>query len=116
MEYINANGTFYKCKTVTTGINNISFVLEGQNISEIKEVFGNVTSLTVQPNNEKETKPYGFYENLVFYSATEYANGDIGVTMHIKSEMEIRMEAIEARQDNIEASQEIQDEAIVELA
>lgn len=109
MEYIKVNDILYECKSIITGIDSISFTMEGQNVTEIQEVFKGVTSLTVQPNNEESTKPYGYYENLSFVSAAVYADESVCVVMHIKSDIEIRL-------DNIEASQEIQDEAIAEVA
>ena len=106
MEYITANGTKYECKTITTGVNSISFVMEGQDFASVETAFREVTKLTV---SGEDGVTYGTYENLSFESATVYEDGTVGVTMHIKSQLEVRL-------DNIEASQELQDEAIIELA
>lgn len=105
MEYITVNGIEYVCQSVRTGIGNISFVMEGQEISGIKEAFKDVTVLEVL--GEDKTA-YGTYENLSFDSATVYADDSIRVVMHIKSDEEIRLE-------NLEQSQSEQDEMIAEL-
>lgn len=105
MEYITANGTEYKCKSVATGIDCISFIMEGQDISNIEAAFKGVTELTV---SGEDRAVYGSYEHLSFESATVYENKSISVTMHIQSDMEIRMAELEATQAD-------QDEAIAEL-
>lgn len=106
MEIIKANGTEYQCKTVTTGINSISFTMDGQDLASVETAFREVTELTV---SGADGATYGTYENLSFTSATVFEDGTVGVTMHIKSDIEVRL-------DNLEASQEIQDEAIAEVA
>ena len=105
MEYIKANGTEYECQSVTTGLDSISFVMAGQEISAIKTSFKDVTALEV--SGEDKTV-YGTYENLSFESATVYTDDSIRVTMHIKSDTEVRLE-------NLEQSQSEQDEMIAEL-
>lgn len=105
MEYITANGTEYECQSVTTGLDSISFVMAGQEISDIKTSFKDVTALEV--SGEDKTI-YGTYANLSFESATVYENDSVRVTMHIKSETEVRLE-------NLEESQAEQDEVIAEL-
>ena len=106
MEIIKANGVEYATKSVTTGSSNISFMMEGQEITATESAFREVTELEVMGEDKIV---YGTYENLVFESATVYEDDTVSVTMHMKSDTEIRLE-------NIEASQDIQDEAIVELA
>lgn len=113
MEYITANGTEYQCKTITTGMNNISFTMEGQTISAIETAFRQVTDLTVS-GTDKVT--YGTYENLSFESATVHEDGTVEVTMRIKTPTEMRLEALEQGQASLESTQELQDEAIIELA
>lgn len=113
MEYITVNGTEYQCKTVSTGVNNISFTMEGHEIEAAHKAFKNATKLTVS-GEDKVT--YGTYENLSFESATVYEDGTVGVTMHIKTSTELRLEALEQGQANLESAQELQDEAIIELA
>ena len=106
MEYIKANGVEYATKSITTGTDSITFTMEGQEIERVHTAFRNVTELTVS-GEDKVT--YGIYGNLYFSSATVHADATVTVTMRMKSDTEIRLE-------NIEASQDIQDEAIVELA
>lgn len=105
MEYIKANDIEYKCSTVTTGINSISFVMEGQAIEDIHTAFKDVTELTVS-GEDKTT--YGIYENLSFVSATVNAENLVSVTMGIKS-------ALEADVDALKVSQAEQDELLAGL-
>lgn len=100
MENITANGISYKCHSVTTGTTSISFTMEGQDIGDIRTAFQDVTHLTVSGEGDV----YGSYENLLFESATVYADGKITVTMHIPIEMELRLadlEATQAEQDEV---------------
>lgn len=106
MEYIKADNTEYECKTVTTGTDSITFTMEGQEIASIHASFKDVTELTV---SGEDKIPYGIYSGLTFSSAAVNADGSISVTMQIRSDLERRLE-------KVEASQDIQDEAIVELA
>ena len=106
MEYIKANSIEYECQKVTTGINNISFIMEGQEIGAVHAAFKDITELTVS-GEDKET--YGIYENLYFTSATVNADGAVCVTMSAKPDTEIRLE-------NLEATQDVHGEAISELA
>lgn len=105
MEYITVNGTEYECESVTTGISSISFIMRGQEISDIEAVFKGVTELEV---SEKDKVVYGTYEHLSFESATVYEDGNISVTMHIKDAAELRL-------DELEETQAEQDEAIAGL-
>lgn len=93
MEYITAGGEEYAAKTVATGINQISFTMEGQKIGDIEETFRNVTDLTV--SGEDKTI-YGTYRNLSFESATVTVDGNVKVVMHIPTKEEIRLSALEA--------------------
>lgn len=113
MEIIKANGTEYQCKTVTTGVDSISFTMEGQDLTTIETAFREVTELSV---SGVDGATYGTYGNLSFESATVFEDGTISVTMHIKSQLEVRLDNIEESQKTLQTSQEIQDEAIVELA
>ena len=92
MEYITANGVEYAVKSITTGVSQITFTLEGQSIGDIETAFRAVTELTVS-GEDKAT--YGTYSNLSFESATVAADGSITVVMHIPSEQELRMAALE---------------------
>lgn len=105
MEYIIANGVEYATKFISTGVNQITFTLEGQSIGDIEAAFRQVTDLTV---SGEDKAVYGTYSNLSFESATVAADGSITVVMHIPSEQELRMAALE------EAVAE-HDEAIAEI-
>lgn len=105
MEYIKTNGAEYACRSVATGISSITFSMEGQAVSDIEKAFRPVTELTVA-GEDKEI--YGTYKNLSFESATVYEDGSTMVTMHIKSDTELRFESLEQRQAE-------QDEVLAEL-
>lgn len=92
MEFITANGVEYASKSVTTSTNQIRFVLDEQQIGDIETAFRQVTDLTV--SGEDKTV-YGTYSNLSFESATVQKDGSITVVMHIPSEQELRMAALE---------------------
>ena len=92
MEYITAGGVEYAAKSVTTSTNAISFVLDGQKIGDIETAFRGVAELTV--SGEDKTV-YGTYVNLSFNSAMVSEDGSITVVMHIPSEQELRMAALE---------------------
>lgn len=105
MEYITANGVEYACKAVVTGVDSITFSMEGQAVADIETAFRPVTELTVAGEDKKI---YGTYKNLSFESATVYEDGSTMVTMHIKSDTELRLE-------NLEQTQAEQDEVLAEL-
>ena len=105
MEYITANGVEYAAKSVTTSINAISFKVEGKTANEAKTAFQPVTALTV---SGEDKVVYGIYNNLSYESVTEYVDGEVEVTMHIKSTTEVRL-------DELERSQAEQDEVIAEM-
>ena len=106
MEYIKAEGIEYECQTVTTGTDSITFKMEGQEVESIHTAFKDVTELTV---SGEDKKAYGIYSGLSFASAAVDADDTVSVTMFIRPDLERRLE-------KVEASQDIQDEAIVELA
>lgn len=106
MEYITANGVEYAAIDVMTSMDSISFTLEDHEVSAIKNAFTTVTELTVS-GEDKEV--YGTYTDIKFQSITEFDNGNIRVTMHIKSEIEKRL-------DDLDAKHEINAGAIEELA
>lgn len=93
MEFITANGVEFASKSVTTSTNLIRFVLDEQQIGDIEMAFRQVTDLTV---SGEDKSVYGTYSNLSFESATVAADGSITVVMHIPSEQELRMAALEA--------------------
>lgn len=105
MEYITVNDTQYECQKIVTSTNSISFTLVGQEIGAISETFKDVTELTV---SNETAGVYGTYSYLTFQSATVYEDGSITVVMHIPSEEELRLAALET-------SQAEQDEIIAEL-
>ena len=106
MEYIKADNIEYECQTVTTGTDSITFTMEGQAVESIHTAFKDVTELTV---SGEDKKTYGIYSGLSFASAAVDADDTVSVTMFIRPDLERRIE-------KVEASQDIQDEAIVELA
>lgn len=105
MEKINVNGVLYDTTNVTTSLNSISFSTSDKSLEEMKTTFASVSSLTVQDEDGNE---YGVYENLVFESVTEFADGTVMVTMHIMTKEEQQIQ-------QLQISQEEQDEAIAEL-
>lgn len=106
MEYIKADNIEYECQKVTTGTDSITFTMEGQAVESIHTAFKDVTELTV---SGEDKKAYGIYSGLSFALAAVDADDTVSVTMLIKPDLERRLE-------KVEASQDIQDEAIVELA
>lgn len=106
MEYIKANGIEYECQTVTTGTDSITFTMEGQAVESIHKAFKDITELTI---SGEDKKTYGIYSGLTFSLASVDVDDIVTVTMLIKPDLELRLE-------KVEASQDIQDEAIVELA
>ena len=105
MEFVKVNGVEYACKAVVTGVDSISFSIEGQAVADIETAFRPVTELTVAGEDKKI---YGTYKNLSFESATVYEDGSTMVTMHIKSDTELRLESLEQTQAE-------QDEVLTEL-
>lgn len=105
MEYIKTNGAEYAYSSVITGIDSISFLIVHQKVADMEEAFRPVTELTVA-GEDKEV--YGTYEHLSFESATVYGDGSTMVTMHIKSDTELRLESLEQTQAE-------QDEVLAEL-
>lgn len=119
-EYVTANEKIYECSNVTTGIDSITMTMENQNANEMIAEFDGVTELTVSFEKKKEDweedlelvleDPHGIYKNLKLESVTTNVNdGSVSVTMHIKSDIEVRLDALEA-------GQKLQDGAIMELA
>lgn len=110
-EFVTANGRIFECSDITTGINSITFRMENQDADDVEAFFRDVTAFTVA--FEDELEPHGVYEepqfSLSFESITKFEDGSIAVTMHIKNEIERRLDALEA-------GQELQNGAIDELA
>ena len=105
MEFVKANGAEYACRSVATGISSITSSMEGQELADVEKAFRPVTELTVAGEDKKI---YGTYKNLSFESATVYEDGSTMVTMHIKSDTELRLESLEQTQAE-------QDEVLAEL-
>jgi len=119
-EFVTANEKIYECSNVTTGIDSITMTMENQNANDMIAEFDGVTELTVSFEKKKEEweedlglvleDPHGIYKNLKLESVTTNVNdGSVSVTMHIKSDIEMRLDALET-------GQELQDGAIMELA
>ena len=126
-EFVTANGRIFECSSITTGINSITLGMENQDADDVEAFFRDVTELTVSFEKENGLSgyaegdgqepvlddPHGIYTepkfSLAFESVTKFEDGSIAVTMHIKSEIERRLDALEA-------GQELQNGAIDELA
>ena len=106
MEYIKAGGIEYECQKVTTGTDSITFIIGGQTVESIHKAFKDITELTI---SGEDKKTYGIYSGLTFSLASVDVDDIVTVTMLIRPDLERRLE-------KVEASQDIQDEAIVELA
>lgn len=107
MEIITVNGVRYDTTKILTSANSISFTLVDGDITTLKNIFKDVVSLSVL---ESETPDviYGEYKNLSFESVSEDADGNITVTMHIPTALELAVA-------QLQSSQADQDEAIAEL-
>lgn len=105
MEHITVNGAKYAAKSIMTTTNQIVMTLEGQSIADMETAFRQASSLVV---SGKDGVVYGTYTGLAFEQAAVLANGDVVVTMHVKSAGELRLDAIET-------AQAVQDEAIGDL-
>ena len=107
-EFVTANGTTYECKNVTTGLDSITMTMDGYTADDLITAFADVSELTT--TLEGEETPHGTYKNLKLESVTtNVEDGSVSVTMHIKSEIERRLDALEE-------SQKIQNGAIAELS
>lgn len=104
-ELIMLGDVSYVAKKVETGINTISFKLEGSVPEDIEAAFKDVKSLKVG-NTDGEV--YGDYPDVEYESLTITATGEIIVTMHIltKDEKQIK---------DLQISQAEQDEAIAQM-
>lgn len=119
-EFVTANGTTYECKNVTTGIDSITFTVDGYTANDLMAAFADVSELTVSFEKQKESwddstdivleDPHGIYKNLKLESvSTNVEDGSVSVKMHIKNEIERRLDALEE-------GQALQDGAIMDLA
>lgn len=119
-EFVTANGKIYECKSATTGLDSITMTMENQEAPDLIIAFEDVSELTIAFGEKKKDQrgneelileePHGMYKNLKLESVTtNVENGSVSVTMRIKTEIEIRLEALEE-------SQSLQNGAIDELA
>lgn len=107
IEFIKAGNTTYECTNIQTTPETITFTILNQpSADSMALAFKDVEELTV---SDGEGNEYGHYENLAFSGATNTGDGNVTVTMRMKSDMEIRLE-------RLESGQEVQDGAIRELA
>ena len=107
MESITVNGVKYNTAKISTSANSISFTLADGDIITSKNVFKDITALSVS-DSETPDVIYGEYENLSFESISEDVDGNITVTMHIPTALELAVA-------QLQSSQADQDEAIAEL-
>ncbi len=126
-EFVTANGRIFECSKVTTGADFITLTMENRDADDIEAFFRDVKGLTVSfesgsglsgyskggDQDPVLEEPHGVYVepqfSLSFESITKFEDGSIAVTMHIKSEIERRLDALEE-------GQSIQNGAIAELA
>lgn len=116
-EFVTANNRIFECTSVATGLNSITMKMENQDADDVEAFFRDVTGLTV--TFEGEEAPHGVYTeprfSLAFESITKFEDGSVAVTMHIKSEIERRLDALEAGQKALETEQAVQNGAIAEI-
>lgn len=105
-EIITVNGVKYTVHDVSTGTNSISFVVEKITLDEAEEIFKNVTALTVAPADDADA--YGDYSHVKFASVSKDADGNITVTMHILTQVELQIR-------DLQTTQAEQDEAIATM-
>lgn len=124
-EYVTANDRIFECENVITGLDSITLKMKNQDADDVEAFFRDVKGLTVSFEKEgglslekddqgpELEEPHGVYKeprfSLSFESITKFEDGSIAVTMHIKNEIERRLDALEA-------GQELQNGAIDELA
>lgn len=112
-EFLTANNSTFECISVTTGLDCILITMSSENYDPdvTRNFFKTVTELTL--TMEGETEPHGVYTepdfSLAFKSIEEFEDGTFIIKMHIKNEIEKRLDALEA-------SQALQDGAIIDLA
>ena len=105
-EIITANGVKYITQNLNTGLNTISFTVQGLTADEAEAAFRNVTSLTVGID-ETEDSVYGEFPNVTYESITKDAEDNITVTMHIPTKTELQiadLQESQAEQDEVIAT------------
>jgi hypothetical protein len=106
-EIITVNGVKYTVHDVSTAPNSISFVVEKITLDEAEEIFKNVTALTVAPADD-DNNAYGDYPHVEYASISKDADGNITVTMHILTQIDLQIR-------DLQTTQSEQDEAIATL-
>lgn len=109
-EIITANGVKYTVQNLNTGLNTISFMVQGLTVEDAEAAFRNVASLTVGTIGTDETEDiiYGEYPNVIYESITKDAEDNITITMHIPTKNELQIA-------ELQESQAEQDEAIATI-
>lgn len=107
-EFVTANNRIFECSRIETGLDSIVMTMEDESVLGLEDFFADVTELTISFEGEED--PHGTYKHLELKSVTKnVSDGSVSVTMRIKSEIERRLDALEAEQ-------ELQNGAIEELA
>lgn len=110
-EFVTANGRIFECTGVTTGLDSITMTMENQDADDLEAFFRDVSGLTI--SFEGEEQPHGIYQepqfSLAFESITKFEDGSIAVRMHIKNQIERRLDALES-------AQKLNEGAIMDLA
>ena len=115
-EIITANGVKYTTQNLKTGLNTISFTVQGLSVDEAEAAFCNVKSMTVGiSEDEGVVSVYGEYPNVTYESLTNDAEDNITITMHIPTKMELQIAELQESQAEIQISQAEQDEAIAAM-
>ena len=116
-EIITANGVKYTIQNLNTGLNTISFMVQGLTVADAEAAFRNVVSLTVGiiGTDEAEDIVYGEYPNVIYESVTKNADDEITITMHIPTKIELQIAELQESQEEIQISQAEQDEAIATM-
>ena len=109
-EIITANGVKYTVQNLHTGLNTISFMVQGLTVEDAEAAFRNVASLTVGTIGTDETEDiiYGEYPNVIYESITKDAEDNITITLHIPTKNELQIA-------ELQESQAEQDEAIATI-
>jgi CRISPR/Cas system type I-B associated protein Csh2 (Cas7 group RAMP superfamily) len=109
-EIITANGVKYTVQNLNTGLNTISFMVQGLTVEDAEAAFRNVASLTVGTIGTDETEDiiYGEYPNVIYESITKDAEDNITITLHIPTKNELQIA-------ELQESQAEQDEAIATI-
>ena len=108
-EIITANGVKYTVQNLNTGLNTISFMVQGLTVEDAEAAFRNVVSLTIGTigTDEAEDIVYGEYPNVTYESITKDAEDNITVTMHIPTKTELQIAELQesqAEQDEVIAT------------